>query len=293
MSAVTVMSPAAPADPESAESWAPIIQDAWGATVRGVIETGRLLAQAKASVVHGDWGRLCDELLPFGQRMAQQLMQIAAHERLSNPNMCSHLPPSWTALRALAALDVETFDEAVEQGVISPSLQERQAKRLARAGSVTAFLAAPEAPPSGTDADENEDALSDEDRALESADALVRSFMTVRLPVGGLSREAAAMIEAVATCARCSTEALWRADGLRGPERKRAVTARRMAIYMLHTECGMSQPEACRPFGLEPSGASYMAKEFEDYRDDGSKFERLIERIEATQSALLEDGSFE
>lgn len=290
MSAVTVIEPALPADPSLAESWKPVIEDAWGSTVRGVIETGKLLAQAKAALAHGEWGRLCDDMLPFAQRTAQQLMQIAAHERLSNARYTAHLPPNWATLAALASLDVETFDDAVAKGVITPDLQQRQAKRLSRAGSVSAFLAEPEAPASAGDEDESED---DEAKALESAEALVRSFMTVRLPVGGLSREAAAMIEAVATCARCSTEALWRADELRGPERKRAVTARRIAIYMLHTDCEMSQPEACRPFGLEPSGASYMAKEFEDYREDGSPFERFLERIVSTRDALLEDGSFE
>lgn len=286
MSAMTPITAAEPVDPASAENWAPMIKEAWGRSVAAVVDTGRLLAEAKAALGHGEWMRLCHQLLPFSHDKARDLMAIAAHERLANYDHARNLPSSWTTLAALARLDNKTFDEALDAGVITPDMERRQAQRLVRAGSVEAFRAAP-----GAAAPRDE--TDPEDQALENAAAVVRRFMAVRLPVGGLSREAAATIEAVATIARCATDALWRAETLSGAERARAVTARRLAIYMLHMECGMSQPEACQPFGLESSGASYMAKEFEDYREEGSAFERLIERIQATRDALLRDGFFE
>lgn len=284
MTAVAVITAPEPADPERPESWIPLIREAWGSSVRGIIETGRLLAAAKAAVPHGDWSRLIDEMLPFGDRVARRLMQIAAHPAISNRTHESVLPPSYNTLEALARLDAETFGEAVEAGIITPTMERRAAQRLARAGSVDAFRAAP-APADDEDSDE-------EAQALDSAADLVRRLLRVQVPAKGVGREAAAMIEAVATVARCATEAMFRAEELHGPDRRRAVEARRLAIYMLHTECELSQPEACRPFGLEPSGASYIAKQCEDYRSEPS-FERLIERIAATQVALLEDGSFE
>ena len=287
MSAVAIIDAVAlPVDAESPESWAPLIMEAWGSSVRGIIETGRLLNEAKKAVAHGEWERLCNTLLPFGARTALMLMRIATHDRLSNPKHASVLPPNWTTLEALTRLSPENFDEAVEAGIINPAMERRQAQRLARAGAVDAFRAAPQERPAP------EDDIDEEAEAAENAAELVRRLLVVKLPVPGLPREAQAMIEAVATCARCSTQALWQADALRGAERQRAVAARRLAVYMLHIECEMSQPDACRPFGLEPSGASYIAKECEDYRDEPS-FARFIERIEATYQALLQDGSFE
>lgn len=293
MSAMTAIVPEAPlADADKADSWAPLICDAWGSSVRGIIETGRLLAQAKAAIEHGEWGRLCDDLLPFSQRTAQALMQIAAHDRLSNPQFTAHLPPNWATLAALAALDAETFDDAVKANIITPDLQQRQAKRLARGGvdAVKNTVASSGAGAAGSEETGGEETNED---PLDKAEAIIARLMRVAVPVEGLSPEARAMIAAVASCARCSVEALWRVDALRGEERWRANAARRLAIYMLHIECEMSQPEACRPFGIEPSSASYIAKDYEDFREEGSRFERFVERILDTQAALLKEGACE
>lgn len=81
------------ANTEDPAQWAPVIMAAWGDAVASVIKTGRLLAEAKAMVAHGEWERLVGDLLPFGDRCAQSLMRIAAHDRLSNHSMlrfCRH-----------------------------------------------------------------------------------------------------------------------------------------------------------------------------------------------------------
>jgi hypothetical protein len=63
-----------------------------------------LLIEAKGKVEHGDWLKLVEEL-PFGERRAQRLMEIARHPILSNPTHGSFLPPSWRTLYELSRLD--------------------------------------------------------------------------------------------------------------------------------------------------------------------------------------------
>jgi len=62
------------------------IATAWQNAVDSIIETGRLLIQAKGELKHGEWGKLFqDRRLPFSQRMANDLMKIARDPVLSNP----------------------------------------------------------------------------------------------------------------------------------------------------------------------------------------------------------------
>jgi hypothetical protein len=71
----------------------------WQNAVQNIVEAGRLLIEAKGKVEHGDWLKLVEEL-PFGERRAQRLMEIARH-----PTHGSFLPPSWRTLYELSRLD--------------------------------------------------------------------------------------------------------------------------------------------------------------------------------------------
>ena len=272
--AAALMSTACDLDPTSAEAWADVICDAWRSSVLGVIRTGRLLMEAKGSIAHGEWARLCDEILPFSGRTAERLMRIAAHERLSDPTHASVLPPSWTTLDALASLDAETFDAAVKADVISPSMERRQAQRLVR-GGVEAMLGG-QAPASleedaGEACDESEecDAPPPETAALEYARSVFAQLFPVELvDAPPLSVEARAVVFAAARGFGVPVEELWRADALKGAARLRAQQARRAAMCLMHTNCGMSQPEVAKPFGLEPSAVSRLSATLEDWRDE-------------------------
>ena len=46
---------------------------------------GKQLLEAKATLPHGDFIKMCRRDLPFRERQAQRLMQIARHPVLSNP----------------------------------------------------------------------------------------------------------------------------------------------------------------------------------------------------------------
>ena len=61
------------------ERWANRIREAHSKTVESIIETGRLLIEAKADCDHGEWGEITGEttgkpLLPFGWDNARRYM---------------------------------------------------------------------------------------------------------------------------------------------------------------------------------------------------------------------------
>lgn len=249
--------------------WAPVIMEAWGRSVTAVIETGRLLAEAKAAVAHGDWERLCDEMLPFGSRTAQRLMQIAAHDRLSNPTHASLLPSSWVTLEALSRLDNETFDAAVEAGVITPTLERRRARRLAIGGlAAVADLPAPAPTRRAAALRSPEEDETDEERSLAYAETLLVSLFSIEVRAAPtLAPRARCFIVAAARAFGVAVDDLWKVDRLTPMDaRIRAHVARRAAMYLLHTECEMAQPAASKVFGLEPSSVSRLSTAMEDWR---------------------------
>jgi hypothetical protein len=67
----------------------------WRSSVEGILECGRLLAEAKAELAHGEFGRMIEEKLPFKSATAQMLMKVHRNQRLVNPEHVRLLPPSW------------------------------------------------------------------------------------------------------------------------------------------------------------------------------------------------------
>lgn len=122
---------------QKSEDWVTRISGVWQQSVEAIIETGRLLTEAKASLPHGEFGTMIEAELPFGARTAQMLMAIAADPRLTNRNTVSHLPPSWGSLYELTKLDDQTFKEKIEDGTIRPDMERREiateVKQTARA----------------------------------------------------------------------------------------------------------------------------------------------------------------
>jgi hypothetical protein len=102
----------------SRAQWVERIAEAWRASVAAIIETGRLLNEAKDELAHGEWLAMIENDLPFGPRTAQRLMAIAGDERLTNPTHVSHLPPSWGTLYELSKLDDAAFESGVSDGTI-------------------------------------------------------------------------------------------------------------------------------------------------------------------------------
>ena len=107
------------------------IRSAWQRSVEGIIETGRLLVEAKSALAHGAWIELVGRELPFAVDTASRLMAIARHPRLSNSDHDRNLPPSWQTLYQISRIPDDQWERAERAGVIRPDVPR---------GEVMAFL---------------------------------------------------------------------------------------------------------------------------------------------------------
>lgn len=77
------------------------INAAWQMGVQSVLETGRLLIEAKKRLPHGEYEAMIERDLPFGARTARRLVNVAESPVLSNRTHASDLPASWMTLYEL------------------------------------------------------------------------------------------------------------------------------------------------------------------------------------------------
>ena len=109
----------------SRESWAARIAASWRKSVESILETGRLLAEAKALLPHGQFGLMIEVDLPFTPSTAQRLMAIANDPRINDPGTIPLLPPSWGTLYALTKLPDDEFRRRLSGGEIAPTMSRR------------------------------------------------------------------------------------------------------------------------------------------------------------------------
>jgi hypothetical protein len=109
-----------------ASAWATRISACWHASLKAILEVGRLLAEAKEALPHGAFGRMIESDLPFTARTAQMLMAISADPRITNPKHISHLPASWGTLYEITKLDDKQFEEKIADGTIRPDMMRRE-----------------------------------------------------------------------------------------------------------------------------------------------------------------------
>lgn len=107
------------------DDWAARITACWRASLDAILQVGRLLAEAKAALPHGEFGGMIESDLPFTASTAQRLMAIAADPKLSNPAHVQHLPPSWGTLYELTKLDDEQFEAKIADGTITPEMERK------------------------------------------------------------------------------------------------------------------------------------------------------------------------
>jgi len=118
-----------PVDP-SWQEWADRIGAAWRQMVGAIIETGRLLIEAKAALPHGQFESMVQLKLPFTPTTARRLMRIADNPVLSNRAHMHVLPPSWGTLYELTKLPTETLRAKIEDGSVTAKLERKGAARL-------------------------------------------------------------------------------------------------------------------------------------------------------------------
>lgn len=112
--------------------WAAQITAMWRRSVEAVIETGRLIAAAKAALPHGEFTDMAETHLPFKINTAQRLMAIASDPRLSNAAHVQHLPTHWGTLYELTKLDDDAFAARIEDGTINPDMERKAISTLVK-----------------------------------------------------------------------------------------------------------------------------------------------------------------
>ena len=121
----------ADADADAEQQWAIKISATYQGAAGSLIESGRMLVQAKQELPHGKFLRLVHEKLPFGARTAQRLMCIALHKALNATDL-THLPPAVTTLAVLCSLPDHEFEQCVASGQIHADMREEDARWLKR-----------------------------------------------------------------------------------------------------------------------------------------------------------------
>jgi hypothetical protein len=99
----------------------------WRKNVASIIQTGKLLNQAKDELDRDVFAAL---MVPFEPRVSQMLRRIAAHPVLSNPANFSSLPPCWRTLYELTKLSDALLRAALADGRIHPSLKQKEVRGL-------------------------------------------------------------------------------------------------------------------------------------------------------------------
>lgn len=125
------------------QEYAERIRKTMGSTVEAIIETGRLLCEAKAKLKHGDWTLMVENDLPFSPQTVRQLMAVSLDRRFQNNGTAILLPPHWTTLYKLSELHDDEFERGIEEGIIRPDMKRSDVKRL---HAVPGHLAKPAQP---------------------------------------------------------------------------------------------------------------------------------------------------
>lgn len=101
------------------------------------IDLGKALTAAKASVAHGEFGRLFSDhrdpvegALPFTGRWAQKLIKVASHEVIANTNHGSHLPADLNAVAELSLMTAPALEAAIKSGDVTPQTTREEARAL-------------------------------------------------------------------------------------------------------------------------------------------------------------------
>ena len=98
--------------------------------VEGILETGRLLIEAKAQVERGAFEAMVLEKLPFKPFIARRLMAIARNPLLSDQKHATDLPPSWRTLYDLTRLPDDTLRARLADGTITPKMERKDVASL-------------------------------------------------------------------------------------------------------------------------------------------------------------------
>jgi len=104
------------------ESYKSRIMTNWRKVVVGIIESGRILADAKEHLSPREMNDLMEDL-PFSYSMAKKLMKIGRDQRLVRDDIIPILPNSWGVVHKISTMPDDKFNEAVDLGIIHPGVR--------------------------------------------------------------------------------------------------------------------------------------------------------------------------
>jgi len=121
----------------SPSEWAARIRSSLAKTVEAIVETGLLLAAARADLGHGHFLRMLRENVRISDDVAQQYLRIARDLVLANTDNWRYLPASRSALDALTSLDDQVKVAALADRRIHPGMTAEDVRHLGATATTT------------------------------------------------------------------------------------------------------------------------------------------------------------
>jgi hypothetical protein len=110
----------------SLKEWTSAITGAWQKTVSSILETGRLLIEAKDDLDHGQWEAIFEtDQFPFGLSAAKKIMTVTRNSVLGNRDFSPGLPASWQTLYECTKLPEQQLRLAIQDGRINPATSKK------------------------------------------------------------------------------------------------------------------------------------------------------------------------
>ncbi|MFY9957723.1 hypothetical protein, partial [Bradyrhizobium sp.] len=104
---------------KSRAHWVAKILKANGKSVGAIVQLGQTLIAAKRALdQHGQWLPMIENDLPYGVKVAEQLMRVARDPRLSNSSNWKNLPPVLSTLVEITRLSDQEFEKCKADGTI-------------------------------------------------------------------------------------------------------------------------------------------------------------------------------
>ena len=119
------------ADLRNAMDWIAEIKRIWARGPASTLELARLICVIRHRLPRGQWTALWRSgEMPFGLRTSYHLRVIGEGLGWANVHVCARLPVGCRTLYHVARLDRRTLERLIQQGVIGPTLKEREARQL-------------------------------------------------------------------------------------------------------------------------------------------------------------------
>jgi hypothetical protein len=110
--------------------WAARIRARWQDSVAAIIDVGRLLGEAKASLPPSEWLELVTTDLKFTTRTVNMLISVSENKVISESRNHGSLPARWRTLYELSRLPAPVVMKAITDGTINRDMERRDVAKL-------------------------------------------------------------------------------------------------------------------------------------------------------------------